>query len=193
MPATILTLDGESAPVFANLQTIDFSALLSQDPFETLRLVNACKNQGFFYLNLNAPSTKSVLGNWDEVLKVMDRWFDQPLEAKMVYNKGTDLHGYKQPGTNPGAREGTKDGFETFRLLRRNIVTRTLLPDFVQSNDKLFELNDSFRDSEGRHTTAGEWHTTKFDTYHDTHQKQRATCILTGGMESRKAILSQST
>jgi isopenicillin N synthase-like dioxygenase len=76
--------NGKKVPVYP-MQTIDFSAILSQEPEELEKLLQCCKDEGFFYLDLNNVDGRRFLDDHQELLKLMHRFFESPLEVKNEY------------------------------------------------------------------------------------------------------------
>ncbi|KAL9941692.1 hypothetical protein ACHAO3_009175, partial [Verticillium nonalfalfae] len=72
---------GKPVPVWS-MQTIDYGLLLSQDPGEIDKVVNACLEEGYFYLDLQGIDGRRMLSDQQETLKLMKRFFDAPIEAK---------------------------------------------------------------------------------------------------------------
>lgn len=66
----------------AELQTIDFSRLLCQEPAEVQKLFQLCQTEGFFYLDLQGLDSSRILEDLQSLLAVMERFFDSPLEQK---------------------------------------------------------------------------------------------------------------
>lgn len=81
LPREIVQYQGKPAEV-AELQTIDFSRLISQEPAELERLLHLCKTEGFFYLDLQGLDSSRMLEDLQSLLAVMKRFFDSPLEQK---------------------------------------------------------------------------------------------------------------
>ncbi|ROV93396.1 hypothetical protein VMCG_08396 [Cytospora schulzeri] len=100
----------------AQLQTFSFQKLLSQDADELARLLEAGETDGFFYLDLTAPQSRGLWDDYQKVLSTMAAFFDQPIEEKLPFAYGSDVQGYKPIGTQTGATEHSRDGFETIRL-----------------------------------------------------------------------------
>lgn len=73
--------NGKKVPVYP-MEVIDFSKLLSQEPVEIERLVRACQDAGYFYLDLRGIDGRRMLEDQQDTLKLMYRFFDAPLEAK---------------------------------------------------------------------------------------------------------------
>lgn len=76
--------NGIQVPVYP-MQTIDFSALLSQEPSELENLLRCCQTEGFFYLNLENVDGRRFLDDHQALLKLMHRFFEAPLEVKNEY------------------------------------------------------------------------------------------------------------
>lgn len=117
----------------ADLQTFSLVKLLSKDPEEVSRLLLAGERDGFFYLDLTAPESRGLWDDYHGVLAVMKKFFDLPLEQKTPFAYGSDVQGlvsprlllnhsqlipfrYKPIGTQTGATEHSRDGFETIRV-----------------------------------------------------------------------------
>ena len=73
--------NGTQVPVYP-METIDFSALLSQEPDELDKLLQCCKDEGFFYLNLDNVDGRRFLDDHQQLLGLMHRFFDAPLQVK---------------------------------------------------------------------------------------------------------------
>ena len=80
-------------PAVAHLKTINLVKLMTRDPSELNKLLEACQTDGFFYLGLTSLDKQSLLGDWRELLSLVEKWFNQPLDNKMKYHLGTVLHG----------------------------------------------------------------------------------------------------
>src|SRR4051812_47268662 len=76
--------NGKKVPVY-EMQTIDFSALLSQEPAELERMVRCCQTEGYFYLDLKGIDGRRMLDDQQETLKLMHRFFESPIEVKNEY------------------------------------------------------------------------------------------------------------
>ena len=72
---------GKKVPVWP-MQTIDYGLLLSHDPSEIDKVVDACIEEGYFYLDLQGIDGRRMLADQQETLKLMKRFFDSPIEAK---------------------------------------------------------------------------------------------------------------
>lgn len=71
----------EDLPV-AQLDVIDYSRLLKNDSQEVQRLLRACTQEGFFYLDLSGGDSR-VLPQVDQVYAFMEEWLGQSHEEKM--------------------------------------------------------------------------------------------------------------
>lgn len=84
--------DGESVVVdprsyepLAKLDTITFSKLLDRNPEQVSKLMSACENVGFFYLDISDQYSATMLENLDRVNSAMRDWFAQPESVKRKY------------------------------------------------------------------------------------------------------------
>ena len=68
-----------------DMQTIDFSRLLSQEPAEIEKLVCCCQTEGFFYIDLQGIDGRRVLDDQQSTFQLMNRFFESPLEVKNKY------------------------------------------------------------------------------------------------------------
>ena len=75
----------------APLPTIDHARIEAKDGEETQRLLDACKTHGFFYLDLRKVGT--VLNDWQQVLRIMEKYFSQDLMTKMKDDRRSDTYG----------------------------------------------------------------------------------------------------
>jgi isopenicillin N synthase-like dioxygenase len=75
----------------AALSVIDWGRLKSGDADEGARLLAACDDQGFFYLNLS--SEPAFLQDHKSVLHLMNEYFHQGLAEKMKDDRQSDTHG----------------------------------------------------------------------------------------------------
>ncbi|KAK0737643.1 hypothetical protein B0T21DRAFT_169356 [Apiosordaria backusii] len=86
----------------APLTTISHSKLLSNDSIESSKLLSACKNQGFFHLDLRTtPQGATLLSQSSQLYNLAQSLFALPLETKQQFalQKGVSLFGYKPAGT----------------------------------------------------------------------------------------------
>lgn len=87
---------GKKVPVWS-MQTINYGLLLSQDAGEVDRVVNACLEDGYFYLDLQGIDGRRMLSDQQETLKLMKRFFDAPLEQKNEFGLISSHLGYIPP------------------------------------------------------------------------------------------------
>lgn len=81
-----------SAPL-AELRTINFAKLMDRSSDEMAKLVLACQEVGFFYLDLTFGGASDMLQNHDELLDIMKAWFFQDLETKLATETVSASHG----------------------------------------------------------------------------------------------------
>ena len=77
----------------AALPTISFSSLTARDPNELDKLLQACQDVGFFYLDLRGAASKNILQHWRSVLDFMALYFDQDLSTKSLDDRRSDTSG----------------------------------------------------------------------------------------------------
>lgn len=77
----------------AQLEVINFSRLLSQEPSELEKLVHLCKTEGFFYLDLQDIDGRRMLDDKARLLKVMERFFNSSHDEKNEIGLPTQEHG----------------------------------------------------------------------------------------------------
>jgi isopenicillin N synthase-like dioxygenase len=70
----------------ADLKAISLVKLLAGDSESAQDLVQACKGNGFFYLDFRHPSTSRCLQQVDELIGVGNAVFSLPLEEKEDYS-----------------------------------------------------------------------------------------------------------
>jgi isopenicillin N synthase-like dioxygenase len=75
----------------AALSVINWGKLKSGDADEGARLLAACDDQGFFYLDLSREP--AFLQDHKSVLRFMDEYFHQGLAEKMKDDRQSDTHG----------------------------------------------------------------------------------------------------
>lgn len=121
------------------MPVINYSLLLSQDPKEVQKVVNACLEEGYFQLDLDNIDGRGVLHDRAEVLKLMDRFFSQPLEAKNELGLVDSHLGYEPMGSRTGAfGPGTKDGYEMLKVSRDEIqLGSPRVPEVIKNSGDL--------------------------------------------------------
>jgi isopenicillin N synthase-like dioxygenase len=79
-PANGAALGGAS---IAQISTISLARLHKKDPAEIALLNRVCSEAGFFYLDFRGDAeSKGVLAHLSDVNTVVEKYFDQPDEAK---------------------------------------------------------------------------------------------------------------
>jgi isopenicillin N synthase-like dioxygenase len=111
---------GKKTPVWS-MQTLNYGLLLSHNPTEIDKLVNACIEEGYFYLDLQGIDGRRMLADHQETLKMMKRFFDKPLEQKNEFGLISSHLGYEPVGSRTGVASGTKDGYEMLKVSRDEI------------------------------------------------------------------------
>jgi isopenicillin N synthase-like dioxygenase len=112
---------GRQVPVWS-MPTVDYGLLLSQDPAEVEKVLAACKEEGYFYLDLQNVDGRRMLGDQQDLLKLMHRFFESPIEQKNEYGLISSHLGYEPVGSRTGAfGPGTKDGYEMLKVSRDEI------------------------------------------------------------------------
>jgi isopenicillin N synthase-like dioxygenase len=130
------------ASEIAQLRTIALHRLLDFDRVEVKKLVLACQEVGFFYLDIAGSGGGKMLANLDCANAIMRDWFAQSLESKMNTETVSRSHGYdklllfgtyfpnntsryKPVGKHAGV-DGNRDGWEALKVrwLRTQIDSR---------------------------------------------------------------------
>ncbi|KAK6826141.1 hypothetical protein PG987_013635 [Apiospora arundinis] len=125
-----------SVPV-ASLRTIDFSKLIDRDAMEMTKLILACQEVGFFYLDLSSSGCENLLFNRDVVSGHMEQWFNQDKAEKAKTVTVSNAHGYKPIGHHAGVGKN-RDGWEALKLGRSELRGRWALPSVVRENISSF-------------------------------------------------------
>jgi len=80
----------QSAP----LATIRFRQLTNKDPEEVGKLLRSCEKHGFFYLDLeNDVGICRIASAMQDLLRLMESYFNQPRELKIRDNVGSMTFG----------------------------------------------------------------------------------------------------
>lgn len=95
-PSTSIAYNGEKVPVY-ELETINFSELLSAQPDEINKLRKCCEKDGFFYLDLDDIEGKRMLKDHQRLLALMRRFFKWPDNQKEEFGLLSLDHGYDLP------------------------------------------------------------------------------------------------
>lgn len=80
-----------SIVVAKSLPTIHLDQLRADSEIESKKLLNACRNYGFFYLDMT--SDRELCQLWADMLANIKEYFEQPLEVKMQDARGDDNYG----------------------------------------------------------------------------------------------------
>lgn len=112
-----------TAPAFpddvptAPLLRLSFAKLKDADPEEIQRLVRACEDLGFFYLDLRGPGDE-ILADADKLFTVGEHLYDLPLEEKKQYDfmHKNSYFGYKGYGANVVDKSGRTDRNEFYNV-----------------------------------------------------------------------------
>ncbi|KAI0761698.1 2OG-Fe-II oxygenase family oxidoreductase [Trametes elegans] len=132
---------GDKEVPVAPLATVDLGRLIARDAVEVGKLLNVCHTHGFFYLDLQTSEQgRQILADEQGLLRFMERYFDQPLETKMLDDRKVHTHGFKPVGTFSGTKNGTKDRYETLKVARTEMVEKSpKLPEDVKKQEALFD------------------------------------------------------
>jgi len=97
-PSAFQLIDMDTSTVVPTvpLSRISFAKLLAKDKGETERLFQACKNLGFFSLDLRShPEGTQLLGVSDRLLALGEPLFDLPPKELLQYRmSGKSMYGY---------------------------------------------------------------------------------------------------
>lgn len=103
----------------APLLRLSLEKLLANDQAETQRLFQACKEIGFFYLNLEGSETgSSLLKDADKLFQVGENLFDLDLAEKQKYDfsQQKSYFGYKGQGAALVDKNGNLDRNEFYNV-----------------------------------------------------------------------------
>lgn len=103
----------------APLLRLSLEKLLAHDEAESERLLQACEDIGFFYLNLEDSKTgSSLLNDADELFQVGGNLFDLDLAEKQQYDfsEQKSYFGYKAQGASVVDRNGNLDRNEFYNV-----------------------------------------------------------------------------
>ncbi|ETS86509.1 hypothetical protein PFICI_00337 [Pestalotiopsis fici W106-1] len=93
---------------------------------EQSNLLQACIEDGFFYLDFTQSSHSKVLDEVESVFNLSKDLFDYPLDIKTLFDvdRISDLkvNGYKPKGRNIVNKSGKSDGFESWVLPRNGLL-----------------------------------------------------------------------
>ncbi|KAK4506638.1 hypothetical protein PRZ48_000370 [Zasmidium cellare] len=115
-----------SSPDFPtiDLETVSLKKIQENDPAEQDRMFDACKNWGFFYLELPGSEQGEVIKKGaDDACRVAEKVFQLPLEEKMEYTfTGKQLWGYKKIGQTQVDKNKTMDTAEFFNVAKNEMI-----------------------------------------------------------------------
>ena len=72
-----------SATQVADLTVINYEKLLNKDAAEAARLLSACEDWGFFYLDLGGSSGEDYRKTVNDLFDVSKTYFAKPIEEKL--------------------------------------------------------------------------------------------------------------
>ncbi|OJD10578.1 hypothetical protein ACJ73_09751 [Blastomyces percursus] len=112
----------------APLLRLSLEKLLSEDEAEVQRFYSACKDLGFFYLDLRGTA---ILADADQLFGIGEQLFELDIDEKRRYDfsKQNSYFGYKETGAAVVDREGNPDRNEFYNVslpLLPIIVTQAL-------------------------------------------------------------------
>lgn len=103
----------------APLLRLSLQKLLARHETEIQRFFTACKDVGFFYLDLRGPETgDTMLGEADGLFGVGERLYELDVEEKRKYDfsKQNSYFGYKEQGAAVVDRDGSLDRNEFYNV-----------------------------------------------------------------------------
>ncbi|PKY04102.1 gibberellin 20-oxidase family protein [Aspergillus campestris IBT 28561] len=133
----------EGLPV-AQLDVIDYSRLSKNDTQEVQRLLKACTQEGFFYLDLSGGDSR-VLSQVDRVYAFMEEWLGQSHEEKMKNYQTNYTDGYKPTGYFAGVDDKSRDNSETLKVSHKAFTTTP--PSLPQGVQKHGDMLHSYLDT----------------------------------------------
>jgi hypothetical protein len=102
------------------LLRVSLKKLLDHDEKEVKRLINACEDNGFLYLDLrDATSYSTILDDAERLFATGDKFFALSYEEKKKYDFSatTPYFGYKKQGSSVVDRTGIRDRNESYNVL----------------------------------------------------------------------------
>lgn len=99
----------------APLLRLSLEKLLSHEEAEVQRFYSACKDLGFFYLDLRG---NDILADADQLFGIGEQLFELDLDEKRRYDlsKKNSYFGYKETGAAVVDREGNPDRNEFYNV-----------------------------------------------------------------------------
>ncbi|KAH7356051.1 hypothetical protein BKA66DRAFT_539264 [Pyrenochaeta sp. MPI-SDFR-AT-0127] len=178
--------NGNQVPIYP-MQTIDFSAILSQEPAELEKLLQCCQTEGFFYLNLETVDGRRFLDDHQELLKLMHRFFEAPLEVKNEYGLISPHLGYEPVGSRNGVLEDTRDGYEMVKVSRDEIQRESPhIPNNIKNGSDLKVLENAISGNNiiskailaALSTASGLSGSARFENLHRNHRPSTSTLAM---------------
>ncbi|TQN63965.1 hypothetical protein CSHISOI_11457, partial [Colletotrichum shisoi] len=117
----------------AKLPVVNYDRLKAHDPTEVQNSIRAATKDGIFFLDLQGPSAKKVLGHLRPLYEAQPNFFSRPSEHEIAYASDIPEHGGKldQPSDFQAVAEELADvasfSDEALRDLYR-LVSTSLLP-----------------------------------------------------------------
>ncbi|KAI3327257.1 hypothetical protein HD806DRAFT_486548 [Xylariaceae sp. AK1471] len=133
----------ETVPTLPLLR-ISLKKLLSHDDEEIERLIDACEDNGFFYLDVqDAGSYSSIMEDVYKLFTIGDKFFALDFEEKKKYDFSatTPYFGYKKPGSSVIDRSGKRDRNESYNVPKNDmlgIVEPLPLPEPFEKEHETF-------------------------------------------------------
>ncbi|KAL3473015.1 hypothetical protein BJX99DRAFT_249193 [Aspergillus californicus] len=109
----------------APLLRLSLKNLLSQDEADIQRLIKACEDLGFFYLDLrDAGASSQILQDAETLFGVGSELFGLPLEEKQRYDFSSrkSYFGYKAQGVGVVDRQGNLDRNEFYNVSKDDLM-----------------------------------------------------------------------
>jgi isopenicillin N synthase-like dioxygenase len=109
----------------APLLRLSLRRLLNRDESEVVRFIRACKDLGFFYLDLDGDGD-SLLREANQLFDVAEALCDLPLTEKQKYDliSQKSYFGYKGQGVAVVDRNGNLDRNEFYNVACREVLRR---------------------------------------------------------------------
>ena len=90
-PSTSVSKNATSDDKIADLTVISYGKLLGKDEAEAARLLQACTEAGFFYLDLGGNETKGYLDMVTDLFEASKEYFAKPLQEKLKDTNNDDI------------------------------------------------------------------------------------------------------
>lgn len=124
----------------APIARVSSAKLLSGDPAEDARVLEAAQTYGFFYLDLSdSAEGERLLAESEDLLALAKEAFAAPVEEKLKYHlhKGVSMFGYKAAGTvkatDPERRPDSTEFFNIAKDHMHDVVPTRTYPPAVES------------------------------------------------------------